>query len=113
MTTEQYFVNTIISLFLVCCLSIPFIIGWWISRNFIKKAIAGVDGVPDIQELRIWAGIIVIFCHAIMLFFLIITTGALKWSYPSEIWYLVFLGTLGAEGLVLLSFLKKRDLEKK
>jgi hypothetical protein len=107
---EAMGINTIIlrlgiAFTILLILSVPWILGIKKKWDFIERALAGVDGVTDVHELRIGVSYLILICFIIIYFFMIITAGALGWQYPDFIYTYTFIGTLGAEASVLVSLI--------
>jgi hypothetical protein len=79
--------------------------------EFIEKALAGVDGITDVHELRIGASLAILFGFMIIYFFMLITYGALGWEWPDILFTYTFLGTTGAEASLIISLIQLKKLK--
>lgn len=112
MTSEQAIVNAVLALGIWMGINMPFFSIFWLARIYIKKGIAGIDGVPDINEIERFAYIMALFLFVNIISFIIITEGALNWPYPKDTLYVPGALAAGAMGLTIWGIKKSKKNEQ-
>lgn len=98
------------SIFMLFFLSIPIIISLIHPkiREWLKNAIEDNDKRLDAEDLdRLGRLMALVYSH-IILGFMVLSSGMMGFSYPAEAWYIIGGVTMGADGLVLSRYLKKK-----